>query len=96
MDTTFGLTVALLYFFSLSYVFLRYTYAIVRLFKNELRGGSMPSVVVNYVLKHTFLTKEEAQKAAKEWQKKGYYTKIARANRNFELWVSEKQRWFYE
>ena len=54
------------------------------------------STIINYVLKRTFLTKEEAQKAAKEWQKKGHYTKIARANRNFEVWVSEKQRWFYD
>lgn len=51
--------------------------------------------IVDYKLERTFLTKEEAKKEAKEWEKKGYYTKIAKTSKNYELWVSKNQRWFY-
>lgn len=52
--------------------------------------------VINYRLKKTFVDRDEAKKEAREWQKKGFFTKIARTRFNWEVWVSEKQRWFYE
>jgi len=51
---------------------------------------------IPFILFKEYVNKITAKSAAKTLRDRGYYVRVIRTSRNYEIWVSKNPRWFYK